>query len=348
MDIEEIRAELTERFPQWSRELNVTEIKDVLGAFPTDNDGESIYYNSKIMQYYSYDAQVFFIAQQLLHIRFCHYLRGRGKNRKVWKRSSDAVVNAMLKSEGFFIPSNTPDIEEAADKSAEEMYEILINEDIPDEENNGENEAIEVKASTQSKSQSGGREEQAQLREIAELGIASVISGLREMLEPTMQLDFDWFPGSRIKDGMIREEFRAYPITQAEILLDTSASVDAELLRAFVRGVKGLMLSDSRLRVGCFDTRFYGFKDIVTEEDIQSIELRGFGGTDFNVAVSAFTGDAENQIIFTDGFAEMPEQRCDAVWVVYGNTVIAPMGGRVLYVKETEEKEKHEIDFLIT
>ena len=47
-------------------------------------------------------------------------------------------------------------------------------------------------------------------------------------------------------------------------------------------------------------------------------------------------------------FAEMPEQRCDAIWVVYGNAVIHPVGGRVLYIRPPEEKEKHEIDFLIT
>ena len=56
----------------------------------------------------------------------------------------------------------------------------------------------------------------------------------------------------------------------------------------------------------------------------------------------------DNQIVFTDGYAEMPEQRCDAIWVVYGNTTIHPPGGRVIYSKPNEEKEKHEIDFLIT
>ena len=56
----------------------------------------------------------------------------------------------------------------------------------------------------------------------------------------------------------------------------------------------------------------------------------------------------ENQIIFTDGYAEMPEQNCSAVWVVYGSMPIHPRGGRVIYAKPGEEKEKHEIDFLIT
>jgi predicted metal-dependent peptidase len=147
---------------------------------------------------------------------------------------------------------------------------------------------------------------------------------------------------------MLPYQFRPYPVAHAEILLDTSASVDTELLRAFVKGVKALMQEDAVIRVGCFDTRFYGFREIRSEADIDALELRGAGGTNFTVAVNAFTGDAENQIIFTDGYAEMPEQRCDALWVVYGTTPIHPKGGRVIYAKPPAEKEKHEIDFLIT
>ena len=174
------------------------------------------------------------------------------------------------------------------------------------------------------------------------------MAGLAEMLEPSMQVDFDWFPGGTIRDGMLRYDFRPYPVARAEILLDTSASVDGELLRWFVRAVKGLMQQDALVRVGCFDTRFYGFQDVNTQEDIEKLALQGSGGTDFTVAINAFTGDAENQIIFTDGYAEMPEQNCDAVWVVYGSMPIHPKGGRVIYVKASEEKEKYEIDFLIT
>ena len=76
--------------------------------------------------------------------------------------------------------------------------------------------------------------------------------------------------------------------------------------------------------------------------------VKGGGGTNFNVAVNSFTGDAENQIIFTDGYAEMPERRCDAIWIVYGAPSIHPSGGRVIYLNESEEDETVETDFLIT
>ena len=101
-------------------------------------------------------------------------------------------------------------------------------------------------------------------------------------------------------------QFRPYPVAHAEILLDTSASVDTELLRAFVKGVKALMQEDAVIRVGCFDTRFYGFREIHSEADIDALELRGAGGTNFTVAVNAFTGDAENSAAMRSGWSTAP------------------------------------------
>ena len=163
-----------------------------------------------------------------------------------------------------------------------------------------------------------------------------------------MQLDYDWFPADRIRDGILIEQFRAFPVPHAEILLDTSASIDSDLLRAFVRGVKDLLSEDAVVKVGCFDTEFYGFQEIHSEKDISTLEIRGSGGTNFETAVRAFTGDAETKIVFTDGYADMPETRCDAIWLVYSDMPVDPPGGRVIYVKKPEEINRHEIDFLIT
>ena len=350
MDFSEICGELAERYPQWAEPIRSLSLVDAAGVHPVDNDGRVIYYNGRLMAYYTKEAQSFYIAQQLLHLQLNHAARGSGRERAVWKRACDAVVNAMLKADGFALPEDTVQIADADGYSAEALYEVMLTQIADEKDADGETEKEEIhrEALPEVAGRQAGKSSEGRAREIDDPGLASIIAGLSGMLEPSMQLDFDWFPGSTIRDGMLRHEFRAYPVAHAEILLDTSASVNAELLRAFVRGVKGLLQQDAVIRVGCFDTRFYGFQDIQSEQDIQNLAFNGSGGTDFNVAVRAFTGDAENRIIFTDGFAEMPEQRCDAVWVVYGNTTIHPQGGRVLYVRPTEEKEKHEIDFLIT
>ena len=349
VDFTEICDSLAAQWPPWSERIRLLEFKESDEVRPVGNDGRSIYYNERLLRYVSVETCRYYIAQQLLQIQLAHFARRGDRDPRLWKKAGEAVANAMLREEGFELPMNAVLPPEDAPCSVESLYRVFLQ----DEKENGEqadDTDVELIPSPRPnpKDKRAGKESSAQAREIDDPGLAAIVKGLAEMLEPSNQLDFDWFPGTTIRDGMLRHEFRAYPVAHAEILLDTSASVDAELLRAFVRGVKGLLKQDAVVRVGCFDTRFYGFQEIRSEADIENLELRGAGGTDFSVAVNAFTGDAENQIIFTDGFAEVPEQRCDAIWVVYGSTTIHPPGGRVIVSRPTEEKEKHEIDFLIT
>ena len=347
IDFSDNLLDLAERYPQWAEEFRVLRIRESYAARPADNDGQTVYVHPRLMQYYTKESRSFYLAQQFLHLKLGHFARGEGKRQRLWKRASDAVVNALLKQDGFELPEDAAFLPGAEESSAEAQYAILLKAQKEDEEEEKDTEPVEVPAPDE-KNQLAGKQTDARSRSMPIPGLAALVDGLAELLEPSMQMDYDWFPGSTIRDGMLRHEFRAYPVAYSEVLLDTSASVDEELLRAFVRGVKGLLRQDAVLRVGCFDTRFYGFQEIRTEQDILNLELVGAGGTDFHTAVNAFTGDAENKIIFTDGYAEIPEQRCDAIWVVYGNMSIQPPGGRVLYGKLPVEKEKHEIDFLIT
>lgn len=348
MDIDEMRAQLEERFPQWSDRIRHLRFQDSNSVSPVDNDGSVVYYNENMMSRMNRDSRLFYAAQQLVHIQLAHHARRDGRDRFVWKRATDAVVNTMLREDGFVLPPGVMLMKNASGQSAESFYEIIYDADGEEIFAEPEPWMDYAESAKAEQSKQAGKEAPAHAIELDDPGLAAAVAGLAELLEPSMQMDFDWFPGSTIRDGMLRYDFRAYPVAHAEILLDTSASVDAALLRYFVRAVKALMREDAVLRVGCFDTRFYGFQDVTNEDDIENLQLHGAGGTDFNVAVEAFTGDAENRIIFTDGYAEMPEQSCSAVWVVYGSTPIHPKGGRVIYVKPSEEKEKHEIDFLIT
>ena len=348
MDIEEVRGDLEERFPQWAGRIRMLRFEESPKARPVDNDGRCIFYNERAMSAMTRESRRFYTAQQLVHIQLAHSTRRDGRDIRLWKRATDAVVNSMLREEGFQLPKEIMLIRDAGRQSAEELYQVFLNQGEGDMAPDPELSVEDTDSRVHEPAKDAGHDSKGQQIEIDDPGLAAAVAGLKEMLEPSMQMDFDWFPGSTIRDGMLRYDFRAYPVAHAEILLDTSASVDAELLRYFVRGVKALMREDAVVRVGCFDTKFYGFQDVATEEDIEKLELHGAGGTDFTVAINAFTGDAENKIIFTDGYAEMPEQNCNAVWVVYGSMPIHPKGGRVIYAKPSEEKEKHEIDFLIT
>ena len=74
------------------------------------------------------------------------------------------------------------------------------------------------------------------------------------------------------------------------------------------------------------------FQEIQRKVDLDSFVIEGRGGTDFSTAVNSFSKKASIKIIFTDGYAEMPKDSSDVIWVIYGNAKIYPPGGKVFYV----------------
>lgn len=359
-DLYETQLNILEKCPEWHDLITVVEFKNVPGVNPVGYNGNVVYYNSRKMRLIPQDAQAFLIAKQLMHIQLAHQQRGRRLIRNLWDIACSVVVNEMLVEDGFEPPAHLLRIKDAKGISAEEMYEILYEMAEEDdleftEEDHSEaefEESSDDEVLSQPKSDSNNKQmgelQGAQIRDIEDPGLAQAVAGLSDLLEPSLQLDYDWFPADRIRNGILMHQFKPYPVPHAEILLDTSASIDEDLLRAFVRGVKDLLREDAVVKVGCFDTEFYGFQDVHSEKDIAMMEIRGAGGTNFETAVKAFTGDAETKIIFTDGYADMPSTRCDAIWLVYSDTPVDPPGGRVLYVKKPEEIKQHEVDFLIT
>ena len=355
-DLHETQQNILDRCPEWLELMNVVEFKGTPGNAAAAHDDKAVYYNSRLMRKYPREAQAFLIAQQLMHIQLAHSRRGRGRDRKIWYSACETVVNELLIADGFEPPANVRRHPGAKDMSAEDMYELLYeaaDEEDPDLAYEGDSEEVLEEADIileqrDNKDKQAGELKGAQFREIEDPGLAQAVAGLSDLLDQSMQLDYDWFPADRIRDGMLLEQFKPYPVPHAEILLDTSASIDKDLLRAFVRAVKDLLREDAVVKVGCFDTEFYGFQEIHSEKDISSLEIKGAGGTNFETAVQAFTGDAETKIVFTDGYADMPETRCDAIWLVYSDMPVDPPGGKVIYVKRPEEIYKNEIDFLIT
>lgn len=157
------------------------------------------------------------------------------------------------------------------------------------------------------------------VRSISDIGTSKPIIDWRYALREAIKYDVDWsYKNAIIEDDIIKANLEEQPIPETEIVLDTSDSINNKLLRGFLRECKNI-LKQSRLKVGCFDTKFYGFHEIKTLSDIDNMILEGGGGTNFEVAVNAFTRRVENKIIFTDGYASMPNTSIDVIWIVFGN-----------------------------
>lgn len=173
---------------------------------------------------------------------------------------------------------------------------------------------------------------------VEDIGVAKPLIRWRRLLKENINFNVDWsYKNATIEDGVLTSHLEYLPSPLTEILLDTSGSISMTLLKNFLRECKNILMT-SKVKAGCFDTEFYGFYPIRNLNDIDNMPFKGGGGTDFNVAVNAFSKRIENKIIFTDGCASLPEKYLDAIWVVFGREEFHPKGGKVIYINEEELK----------
>lgn len=194
----------------------------------------------------------------------------------------------------------------------------------------------ELKKSISQQASQAGNTTNSNIRTIEDIGNSKPIVDWRYILRESLNYDVDWsYQNATIEEGIISANLEEKPLPETEIVLDTSGSIDANLLRNFLRECKNI-LQHTKLKVGCFDREFYGFHEIKTEEDIDNMQFIGGGGTDFNVAVGAFSRKVENKIVFTDGCAPMPDMSINAIWIVFGGLEIHPKGGRVINITQEQ------------
>ena len=133
-NLNDVLTEVYDRCPQWADLSGVVKFREGPEYFLVGNDGRTIYYNSRKLQHYTRESQIFFIAQQFLHIQLAHTKRGEDLDIRSWSKASDAVVNAMLVRDGFEQPANVVIPPDALRMSAEQLYEIFLKQAEEDDE----------------------------------------------------------------------------------------------------------------------------------------------------------------------------------------------------------------------
>lgn len=197
----------------------------------------------------------------------------------------------------------------------------------------------ELKEAISKQASQAGTSTNRDIRTVNDIGTAKPLIDWRYVLREAIKYDVDWsYKNATLEDGVVNANLEEQPMPETEIVLDTSGSINEVILKNFLRECKNI-LQHTKLKVGCFDTEFYGFHEIRTEEDIEKMRFEGGGGTDFDVAVGAFSRRVENKIIFTDGEASMPDMPLDAIWIVFGGEKINPKGGKVIHI-DNEQLER--------
>ena len=154
----------------------------------------------------------------------------------------------------------------------------------------------------------------------------------------------------RLEENDIEED------AETEIMIDVSGSVELDLVKAFLRQIKPLLMQ-SKLKVGCFNEKFWGLVDIKSVRDIDNFIIpegaRGHSAwtEDWDLAVRSFTKKREiNKIVFTDGYpcpGTMPKddlKKENIIWLVYGNKNFNPCCGRVINITEKQLEQLYLIN----
>ena len=424
--IYDIKRKILTKYPRFGSEIakaNI-EFKDNLPFHTAATDGKNIYIDSNYFASLSENDKLFILAHEIMHIKFMHTFRlkdkeGKIRDSKLWNIATDAIINANLERDGFDIKEGYVNIPEALNYSAEEFYQILLQEKEKKKKKQKHQQMQSNKQNTKNKQTSKqgddhslweesfknreqnkrqckkqkdskekevfveeqknkinekdeftkNREEKIEKfrirREKTEQGIREKNSEseaikLDNIGESKKEIDWKVLIRREVEKTetiwsqrrAIAENNYAYRLeendieddAEAEIMIDVSGSVELDLVKAFLRQIKPL-LKQSKLRVGCFDVKFFGFIDIKNEKDIDkfSIPKGARGGTDLDLPVRCFTKKREiNKIVFTDGYvspSEMPKddlKKENIIWLVYGNVDFNPCCGKVINITERQ------------
>ena len=195
-----MKRRLLEVYPQWDAVLRQTKFIDSLEVDPADNDGQNIYYNSRRFAFYLPEAQAVLLARQVLHVQLAHFARRGRRNPALWRRATEAVVNALLAHDGFQLPEDSERMPPETEPVAETVYAVLAALHPPEEQDSEEEkQESDPRTSRQGKPRRldddqkkiAGNRTDSRVRQPGDAGTAEVIPGLSEYLQDSANVAYE-------------------------------------------------------------------------------------------------------------------------------------------------------------
>ena len=378
--ISQAKAKLLVDYPYFGTLASRLELvkNDNIGTFLSD--GVRLEYNDEYLEALEPSELEFALSNGAMHSVLLHQNRKNGRYGWLWQLSTDYAINAMLVQNGLDLPFGVNYDERFEGLYAEEIYEILKdeikNEEFGDDESadTGFNENNKAKNNQTSSSQSQndapklevenvvGEEQFSQINEQLiqdELSRGELPLGLDRFFEISLTCKIDWRQELRDTiDRYYKDDYRVLPPSKKllylgvylpsmqssrfklTIAIDSSGSVDEELLSLFMSEVSSIMLSLSNYEIELLvaDAKVHSHETFYEGETLipkghSACKLKGGGGTDFRAVfeyVEQNLYDTNLLLYFTDldGIFPKEEPLYDVVWIASQEGDI-PFGKRI-------------------
>ncbi len=328
-------------------------------------DGKRLRYRPGFFDEAGVEILEFVLANAALHRILGHDERRGRRRSRLWQEATDYAINALLDENGFLLPDFARGFERYGSRTAESIYEELAREHPLSEEDENESEESEAEEQKEAKRDASSRpdsaaedsrqelsalEEKLQTEELRRLTeryaeAGELPEGIERLLPELAASRRDWRQElHRFFDPFVKNDYRfsppnakhlyrgvSLPSLHSErldlvVAVDSSGSVDPELLHAFLAEVDAIMeqFADYRIELIVADDRIRSHRRFESGEPLDC-EIVGGGGTDFRPVFDYVERALEPPralLYFTDGMGIFPaeEPLYETLWVLAGES----------------------------
>ena len=294
-------------------------------------NGLSIIYNPEFLEGLTAQERTGLLAHEVWHVAFNHLTRVGSRDKMIWNKAGDYVINYMLTEAGFTIPRGGLYAPKFSNMSTEEVYEII--KDESENEHGGsdfESDLLDpppgmdpkdlgdkvtdmiIKAHLQSKM--AGKDKGEIPSEIAR-AIDELINPklpwyeiLQRFMSDLVKDDYSWSkPNKRFFPDFYLPSQQSYTIGQVVVAIDTSGSVTQDELTEMLTEIEDIRdtFKPNKLTIIDCDAEIHNVYNIEKYDNILELKFHGNGGTDFQPVIEYCNEiNPEVLIYFTDLYAD--------------------------------------------
>lgn len=316
-------------------------------------NGTLVLYNTNFFLELTPEERVFLMIHETMHIAYMHAGRRGSRDPALWNAACDYVINQQLVDAKFVMPKVGLLDKRFKGMSAEEVYEIL-----KDEQQNPETPWEDIGEDSETPPELQQEVADIITRAIVQAtqqGQASTIPGqlqvmLNKLTNPKMpwktilrrymynlqKNDHTWAKKNRRFPRHYLPSMTGEALMNIAIGWDMSGSVSDKETTQFASECAGIFrgLKPESITLVQFDTHVFQTDKLKNIKDMVSLTLKGRGGTDLNgLAIWTQQNKPQVTVIFTDGWFTPPIEKFygHVIWLIHNNPNFTSTVGKVIH-----------------